>query len=183
MITEEITREVVEQAPVSVIPEISRDVVILPVSYAAILDDPASPTLLRAYAEDCLVPDAEPQRELYASMEQMGSIQCFGAYLDRGSNKLLIGFVSVIRTIVLHDGHLIGAVESLFVDREHRSTGAGLLLIAAAKLYATDSGCRCLLASARMGSALDTILSRRSDCDRTHTQYTFWLNGYKGGRE
>jgi GNAT superfamily N-acetyltransferase len=162
--------------------EISTQVIILPVSYAAILDDPNADTLLRAYAEDCLVPNASPQRPLYAAMEEMGSIQCFAAYLNQDSGNLLIGFVSVIRTVVLHDGHLIAAVESLFVDRIHRSTGAGLLLVAAAKRYATESGCRCLLASARMGSALDLILSRRPDCDRTHAQYTFWLNGHKGGR-
>jgi len=170
---------IVEEAVSEVVPQISTEVTILPVSYATILDDPAAPALLRAYAEECLVPDASPQREVYAAMEQAGVIQCFGAYVTNS----LIGFVSVLRTIVPHDGHLIAAVESLFVDSCQRHLGADRLLVAAAKMHATNSGCRCLLASARMGSALDLVLSRRPDCDKTHTQYTFWLNGYKGGRE
>jgi GNAT superfamily N-acetyltransferase len=159
--------------------EISTEVTIQPVSYAAILDDQHAADLLRAYAEDCLVPDASPQRQLYAEMEKAGSIQCFAAYLNE---TLLVGFVSVIRTIVLHDGHFIAAIESIFVDPNHRSTGAGLLLLAAAERFSTDSGCRCLLASARIGSALDKILSQRDGYGKTHNQHTRWLNGYSGGR-
>jgi hypothetical protein len=165
-------------------PPISRAVTILPVSYATILDDPAAPALLRAYAEECLVPDAEPQRTLYAEMERQGVVQCFGAYLDpAGDNPCLIGFISILRTIVPHDGHHIAAVESLFVAREHRSTGAFDLLVAAGEVHATVSGCRCLLASARIGSALDHVLGRRAGYARTHSQHTLWLNGYRGGRE
>ena len=165
-------------------PEISSAVTIQPVSYLTILDDPCAPELLRSYAEDCLVPDAEPQRPLYAAMEKMGTLQCFGAYFSPGAGitPKLIGFISVMRTIVPHDGHLIAAVESVFVDRDYRSTGAFFLLVAAAEQYATDCGCRCLLASARIGSALDVVLTRRAGYEKTHNQHTRWLNGYKGGR-
>lgn len=172
--------ETIETAiPVPASATISAAVTVLPVSFATILDDPAAPALLQAYAAECLVPDAEPQRSLYAAMEKAGSIQCFAAYLNQTS---LIGFVSVIRTIVLHDGHFIAAIESLFVDLHYRSTGAGLLLIAAVEQFATDSGCRCLLSSARIGSALDLVLSRRDGYEKTHNQHTRWLNGYQGGR-
>ena len=170
-----IESQIAEPANASIAPEVT----ILPVSYAVILDAPNIPDLLHVYAEECLVPDAEPQRQLYAAMEQAGAVQCFAAYFD----SLLIGFISVLRTIVPHDGHLIAGVESFFVDPAHRSTGAGLMLLAAAELYAADSGCRCLLASARLGSVLDIVLSRRTGYEHTHAQYTRWLNGYKGGRE
>ena len=156
------------------------EVTVLPVSYAAILDDPRASDLLRSYARECLVPDASPQRPLYAAMEKSGSIQCFAAYLNE---TLLVGFVSVICTVVLHDGHFIAAIESLFADPVYRSTGAGLMLIAAAERFATDRGCRCLLSSARIGSALDMILTQRDGYNVTHRQHTRWLNGYKGGRE
>jgi len=174
----------------SATPAISPAVTVLPVSYATILDAPNSADLLRAYAEECLVPDAEPQRALYSAMERTGAIQCFAAYLNSNPDSnpdstppLLIGFISVIRTIVLHDGHLIAGIESFYVDPDQRSTGAGLMLLATAELYATDSGCRCLLCSARIGSALDLILARRDGYERTHSQHTRWLNGYKGGRQ
>jgi GNAT superfamily N-acetyltransferase len=187
-----VTVEVIETVESSA-PAISSAVTILPVSFRAILDAPNAADLLCAYAQDCLVPDAEPQRPLYEMMEKTGSIQCFGAYIDETTNELdasivipsprLVGFISVFRTIVPHDGHLIAAVESFFVDPPHRLTGAAFLLLAAAELYATDAGCRCLLASARLGSALDILLTRRSGYERTHSQHTRWLNGYKGGRE
>lgn len=188
------------------VPAIAPELTVLPVSFATILDDSAAPALLRAYAEECLVPDAAPQRPLYAAMERVGAIQCFAAYFGEAADEdgdvaaldavlapdfvpdfaravpLLIGFVSVLRTIVPHDGHHIAAIESLFVDSARRSTGAGFLLLAAAEQYATVSGCRCLLASTRLGSALDLILSHRTGYDRTHSQHTLWLNGYRGGR-
>jgi GNAT superfamily N-acetyltransferase len=173
-----LTVETVETVAQVVAPEVT----VFPVSYATILDAPNSPTLLRAYAEECLVPDAEPQRLIYEAMEKTGVIQCFAAYFDQEEYHLLIGFVSILRSIVPHDGHLIAAVESLFVDPAYRSTGAGLMLMAAAEQFATESGCRCLLASARLGSPLDLILSRRAGYERTHSQHTRWLNGYKGGR-
>jgi GNAT superfamily N-acetyltransferase len=164
------------------IPVIASEVEIQPVSFRAILDDPAAPALLRAYAEECLVPDAEPQIAIYESMEKANVIQCFAAYYDRPGTPLLIGFVSILRTIVPHDGHHIAAIESLFVDPAYRSTGAFLMLAAAAEQFATVSGCRCLLASARIGSALDVVLSRRTGYEKTHNQHTRWLNGFKGGR-
>lgn len=180
--------------------EISTQVTIQPVSYSAILDSPNSVDLLRTYAEHCLVPDPEPQRPLYEAMERIGTFQAFAAYFS-GQNddsaipedcdlearvstpvSRLIGFVGVIRAIVPHDGHLIAATESLFVDPSYRWTGAFFLLIAAAEKFATDSGCRCLLASARINSPLDFILSDRDGYEKTHNQHTRWLNGYKGGR-
>lgn len=159
--------------------KIALELTVLPVSFTAILDAPNAVVLLRSYAEECSVPDAEPQRAMYEAMEQTGVMQCFAVYFGEAS---LVGFVSVLRTIVPHDGHHIAAIESLFVDPIYRSTGAGFLLLAAAERFATDSGCRCLLASARLGSPLDLILSRRDGYDRTHSQHTRWLNGYKGGR-
>ena len=159
--------------------EIASKITVLPVSFTDILDAPNAVELLRAYAVECLVPDAEPQRAIYEAMEKAGVIQCFAVYFE---DYELIGFVSVLRTVVPHDGHHIAAIESLFVDPGYRSTGAGLLLLAAAERFATDCGCRCLLASARLGSPLDLILSRRNGYDRTHSQHTRWLNGYKGGR-
>jgi hypothetical protein len=174
-----ITETQTAPAATPIVPDPSSSVLILPVSYAAILDDPAAPALLQSYAEECLVPDASPQRQLYETMERVGAIQCFGAYLDGN----LSGFISVFRTIVPHDGHLIACIESFFVSAPARPTGAALLLLAAAEHHATLSGCRCLLASARLDSALDLLLTRRPGYARTHSQHTLWLNGYKGGRE
>lgn len=162
-------------------------VAIVPVPYNAILDDPNSSDLFRAYAEACIVPDAEPQRAMYSAMDQAGIIQCFGAYVDStptdpAVSPLLIGFGSVICSIVPHDGHLVATLESLFVDPAYRSTGAFEMLMRVIEKFAVDRGCRCFVCQARTGSAYDKILSRRVGYSQTHSQYTRWLNGYSGGK-
>jgi GNAT superfamily N-acetyltransferase len=158
-------------------------VAILPIRFTAILDAPNAAHLIRSYAAACIVPDAEPQRPLYDAMEKAGIIHCFGAYsLVGDAGPVLIGFSSVICSIMPHDGHLVASLESLFVDPPHRSTGASDMLLSAAEKFAADAGCRCFVCQARTGSAYDTVLSRRTGFSQTHSQYTKWLNGYVGGK-
>ena len=150
---------------------IAVDVSILPVPYATIMDDPAFPVLLEAYTAECLVPDAEPQRAIYEGMERASAIKCFGAYAD----DLLIGFASLLTAVMPHDGHKVATIESLFVAADYRDTGAGNLLLAAARTAALDAECRLIHYNARIGSRLDRVLSRRSGCSLTHNVYTEWL--------
>ena len=159
--------------------EISTDVTIQPVSYATILDDPRAADLLRAYAEECVVSEAQPQRAIYAAMEQGGALQCFAAYFGP---SFLIGFVSVLRSIVPHDGLSVATTESLFVDPAYRHTSAFEDLFSAAERYVTNSGSDVFSCGARIGSALDKVLSRRSGFTATHTQHTKWLNDRKERR-
>ena len=169
---------------------VDTQVTIVPVSFTAILDAPNAADLIHAYASECIVPDAEPQRPLYEAMEKAGAIHCFGAYAYKdsfemstvnGCPSLLIGFCSVLCGIMPHDGHLVATISEMFVDPSYRSTGAADLLLGVAEQCATDAGCRCLISLARDGSPYDKMLGRRPGYNRTHAQHTKWLNGYSGG--
>jgi hypothetical protein len=105
------------------------------------------------------------------AMEKAGALKCFAAY----SEDLMIGFCSVITAIVPHDGHLVSTTESLFVGPDYRHTSAFEDLFSAAERYATGAGCRVLCCSARVGSSLDKVLSRRTGFRATHRQHTKWL--------
>lgn len=151
---------------------------VIPVSFGTIFFDSNAAPLIRAYAAECLVPDAEPQPAIYEAMEKAGVLKCFAAYLvpvDSSDRLRLIGFCSVLTVVVPHDGHLVATTESLFVDPAYRHTSAFQLLFAAAEHYATGIGCRVLTCGARIGSQLDKVLERRAGFMPTHTQHTKWL--------
>jgi GNAT superfamily N-acetyltransferase len=150
-------------------------VTILPVSVATIFDAPNAADLIRTYAKECLIPDAQPQRMTYEAMEHAGVLKCFVAYAGSEGAPLIIGFVSVICAVMPHCGKRLATVESLFVEPAYRDTGAGAGLIAAAEQCAADSGCLAITAAARVGSAFDKVLSRRTGYALTHSQHTRWL--------
>jgi GNAT superfamily N-acetyltransferase len=144
---------------------------IKPVSYTEILDAPNSAELLDAYSKDCVMPDYAPQRQIYSAMEKAGSIYCFGAYVS----GTLIGFVSVFAGVMPHNGKLLATIESLFVLPSHRATGAADALMAAVERVSKAAGCVNLLYTARVGSPLEVVLSRRPGCKKSHTTFTRWL--------
>lgn len=158
---------------------VKKQITILPVSVATIFDAPNVAELIHAYAAACIVSDAEPQRPLYDAMERAGIIHGFGAYVETNDSPLLVGFASVICSIMPHDGHLVAALGELFVALPYRHTQAEDLLLSAVEQCATDSGARCFICQARLGSKYDKRLSQRAGFNQTHTQYTKWLNGYE----
>lgn len=141
------------------------------VSHSEILCAVNATELIAEYAAECSLPGAEPQVKMYAAMEEAGVLQCIGAY----QRELLVGFVSVITTVMPHNGKRVATVESLFVSHSERPTGAGNALLDAAEMYSSESGCVALLNTARKGSRLDKVLARRSGARATHTVYTSWL--------
>lgn len=141
------------------------------VSYADILDAPNAAELLEAYSKDCIAPDYNPQREMYAAMERVNALKCFGAY--RGGS--LVGFASVLSSVMPHTGKKSATMESLFVLPAHRNTGAGVLLLDASEKYARESGCAIFSGVARIGSAFEKVLLRRAGFHLTHSQHTRFL--------
>jgi GNAT superfamily N-acetyltransferase len=141
------------------------------VSYSEIFGAPNGQKLIDEYAAECSVPDADPQIGMYAAMEQSGALQCFGAYLD----GRLIGFATVLKAVMPHHGKRVATLESLFVSPSDRDSGAGNDLLSAAEQFAAVSACEALLCTARIGSTLEKVLSRRVGCNATHTGFTRWL--------
>ena len=144
---------------------------IKPVSYAEILDAPNATELLDAYSKDCMMPAHDPQRQMYEAMERSGSLKCFGAFYS----GVLVGFVSVITGVMPHNGKRIATIESLFALPSHRQYGTGDALLSAVEVFALKEGCVALLYTARVGSPLEVVLSRRPGCKASHTMFTRWL--------
>ena len=136
-------------------------------SYTEILGPDTTQGLLEEYAAECSVA-ADPQYHMYEALERCGGLQCFGAWVQ----DQLVGFCSVIVSVMPHHGQRVASIESIFVANEYRWTGAGLQLLSVAECYAAEQGCIVLLYQPRVGSAMESILSRRHGVKRTHSVYT-----------
>lgn len=137
------------------------------VSFTAIIDSP----LLKEYAAECSIPEIgeiKPSALIYASMESKGFQQCFAAYQD----EQLIGFASLLTTVLPHYSKRVATLESLFVGAEHRKTGAGTALMQAVEAYAKEAQCKAILYSAPAGGKLEKVLSKRRSLRRTNSVFT-----------
>jgi GNAT superfamily N-acetyltransferase len=134
-----------------------------------ILDEPNAKQLFAQYAEDCMRPGSQPQVEIYQRMERAGILGCFGAY----EGEKLIGFATVVASVMPHDGKRIASLESLFVKRAFRDDGVATMLLSFVRHHAIAEGCAALLYTARVGSELEEML--RGACERTHSVFTEWL--------
>jgi hypothetical protein len=131
---------------------------ICPCDYQDILGSKNAPEMLAEYAQESAIDglgDANPQRETYQMLEDRGVMFCFGAY----KSGELIGFVSVLLSVLPHFGELVATLESYFVMSEHRTSRAGLGLLRKAELFAKEKGAVGLLVSAPIDGRLDRIMS------------------------
>lgn len=109
------------------------------------------------YSEECAIAGLPPiaeKFEVYKRMEDVGFFHLFGAY----SGDRLVGFVSVIISIIPHYGVAVAVAESLFLSKEFRSTTLGRSLISAAEDCSKDAGSSGLLFSAPTGGQLSKLL-------------------------
>lgn len=145
---------------------------IKPVGYAELLKHA---DLLAEYAAECSIHEIgaiNPQPDIYEAMERAGISRMFGAF----SEGFLIGFASMLVTVLPHYGQKTATVESLFVSEPFRKTGAGLGLMAAMEDYASEAGCKAMLYSAPTGGKLERLLSRRKGSRRTNAVFCIALN-------
>jgi GNAT superfamily N-acetyltransferase len=146
------------------------DVSIKPVSYAELFAAPNFKDLVRQYDLECSLPQIgpiDPQPQMYAALEAAGAMQCFGAY----QGDVLIGFASVLASVLPHYGRKVASIESLFVAKSHRMTGAGTSLMLAVESFAAAFGCVGIGYSAPVGSQLERVLIRRGQYKRTHSVF------------
>lgn len=115
--------------------------------------------LLDEYAEESALhglPHPKAKIDLYEHLEAMGSIYPLAAFVD----DVMIGFAFVLSPILPHYSAKVSVMESFFVAKEYRKTGAGIKLRQAAESHAKEVEALGLLISAPLGSDLAEMLPR-----------------------
>lgn len=121
--------------------------------------------LLDRYADEKKfdgLPHPKANMPMYRKIEALGKIHFFAAYLG----NLLIGIINVLITENPHYdcGIEIAMIESWFVLKEYRNTGAGNFLKKIAKIDAKKSGVPGIIYSASVGSDLEKVLENSNEC-------------------
>jgi hypothetical protein len=139
---------------------------VLPTRYSEILGS----DLIREYAAECAISaigTPDPQPEIYEQMENCGLMRCYGVYRD----ALLIGFATVLVSVLPHYGLKVGISESLFVAASERKGLASGKLFKAVEAYAGASGCVAILYSAPAGGAFEAFLGGRREYEKTNSVF------------
>jgi GNAT superfamily N-acetyltransferase len=104
---------------------------------------------------------------MYQVMEDSGLMKCFGLY----DGPRVVGFASVLTSVLPHYGKLVATVESIFVDAEYRGGFGSAQLIRAIEAFAGASGCVVILYSAPAGGALEDSFGGRPEYERTNSVF------------
>jgi|DEB0MinimDraft_4_1074332.scaffolds.fasta_scaffold02103_5 GNAT superfamily N-acetyltransferase len=123
------------------------------------LDDlcshPSFSDMLREYEQECALGGLPANfcETSYRELESNGLINILAAY----NGDQLLGFLSLMITILPKYTLPIASSESFFVSPKHRKTGAGLRLLKTAEYLATERGAVGMLMSAPTGSRLESV--------------------------
>jgi GNAT superfamily N-acetyltransferase len=126
--------------------------------------------LIAEYAAECSIPaigEINPQAETYAAMENIGIMHSFAAFYG----ERMVGFATVLTPVMPHYSKRVATIESLFVARESRRSGAGHELMRAVEGYAEQSGCVGILYSSPAGGQLERLLETSKHYQRTNAVF------------
>jgi GNAT superfamily N-acetyltransferase len=129
-----------------------------------------STDLIAEYAEECSIRDigiANPQSATYAVMESSGMMTCFMAF----DGPVKLGFAIMLAVVFPHYGKKVATVESIFVGKEFRGTGAGKELMQAIESHAKQIGCVGILYSAPVGGKFERLLASTEGYKRTNSVF------------
>lgn len=125
--------------------------------FGEIADSPRFAELCAEYAAECSMsglPTPAPHADTYKVLDQSGKMKIVAAY-DDGA---LVGFIAILLYLNPHYSALLGVVESFFVAKSSRGSGAGLKLLRFVETIAKDGGAAGLLISAPSGSLLASVM-------------------------
>lgn len=131
--------------------------VIKPCSIAELESNPNLAGMLDEYAAECSIdglPHPSGKVELYKQLEASGWLSALGAYYE----DQLVGFIFVLCSVIPHYGVHVATVESYFVAKDKRRTGAGIMLLNAAEQLARDKGSPGILVTAPACGVLADVL-------------------------
>ena len=113
--------------------------------------------LLAEYAGESAIeglPPPSARMPFYYALEKTGAFSVYGAFEEED----LIGFITVLTSVLPHYSTTVAVTESFFVASQHRDTGAGLKLLREAEDYAKERGSPGLLVAAPAGGSLAMVL-------------------------
>lgn len=119
--------------------------------------EPNLNTLIEEYAIECAnqgLPYPNYNVETYRQIESRGCLAAFGAY----EGLTLVGFIVVLLPFIPHYSMAVATVETFFVGKASRASGAGILLRKAAEDYAKDMGSPGMYISTPSGSVLCDVM-------------------------
>lgn len=93
------------------------------------------PNLVEEYVKECLTEgllDPCIKFETYKKLEETSNYKVFVA-IKEGK---LIGFITVLSSVLAHHDRVFSLIESWFVAKEYRKTGAGIRLLIRVEKYA-----------------------------------------------
>lgn len=120
----------------------------------------ASPNMaetLSEYAAESAItglPKPAAKMETYRTLEGGGFLHAIGAFMGDS----VIGYITVLSSVMPHYSALVAVTESFFVAKEYRKTGAGLKLLREAESHARGLGSPGILVSAPFGGNLAEVL-------------------------
>lgn len=130
------------------------------VNVRELMADPAFPALVMEYGEESAMagmPTPIVQFSKYDAYEKVGALHVLAARYEGET----VGFIAMLANpLNAHYGVPLAVVESFFVFKERRGTGAGIFLLAAAEDLAKKLGSPKLLISAPVGSRLQALLPK-----------------------
>ncbi len=105
---------------------------------AEIADSLGFAETVEEYASYCndMVESPKFDIDLYTRLEKGGAIYCYRAMED----EKLIGFMSIVNSVIPHWGKKISIVESLYVLKAARKSGAGIRFIRKAEEFGRNVG-------------------------------------------
>jgi GNAT superfamily N-acetyltransferase len=112
---------------------------------------------LEEYAAESAVkgmPHPFAKADAYKHLENTNSIYVIGAFLE----EVFIGYIIMLSPILPHYSVRVAVVESYFVAKEYRKTGAGLRLLHEAERQAQEVGAFGAFVSAPFGGNLAEVL-------------------------
>lgn len=140
---------------------------IKPVSYVEWL---AEAILIAEYADECSIPaigEINPKPETYATLENSGIMHSFAAF----DGVRMIGFATVLSPIMPHYSKRVATIESLFVAKTSRASGAGRELMQTVERFVKDLGCVGILYSSPVGGKLERLLEASKAYQRTNAVF------------
>lgn len=126
-----------------------------------------APALLAGYAEESALdglPTPKPHEATYFRRESAGVQHVLGAFLGAA----LIGFLVLVIDMNGHYSEKLAVVESVFVAKEHRKTGAFDKLLAAAEERAGKVGAAGLFLTAAIAARLEKVMDHKPDYRESH---------------